>query len=86
MATVMGILAEERGYRLTGTAISVVKHMTPPPRRVARLDVHLAVPEASAAGIDAQGRADLEKRANECPVRLSLLPAIDIPITFSWGT
>jgi putative redox protein len=86
MQTVMGILAQERGYNLEGSAVRVIKHMTPPPRRVARLEVTLDVPTARAAGIDATGRADLERRANECPVRLSLLPAIDVPITFNWGS
>jgi putative redox protein len=85
MSTVMGILARERGYALEGMTVSVVKHMTPPPRRVARLAVTLDVPAAGAAKIDAAGRADLERRANECPVRLSLLPAIDVPILFNWG-
>jgi putative redox protein len=83
MATTMDILGRERGYVLAGLAITVVKHMTPPPRRVARLDVKLVMP-ATVAGIDAQGRADLERRANECPVRLSLLPAIDVPVRFEW--
>ena len=86
MATVMGILSNERGYQLEGMSITVVKHMTPPPRRVARLDVRLVIPVAGARGIDATGRADLERRANECPVRLSLLPAIDVPIDFVWGS
>ncbi len=85
MSTVLGILARERGYALEGMTVVVVKHMTPPPRRVARLDVTLTIPKAGAAGIDGAGRAELEQRANECPVRLSLLPAIDVPITFVWG-
>ena len=85
MATVMGILARERNYPLRGMKIRVVKQMTPPPRRVARLDVTLDIPPASAAAIDAAGRADLERRANECPVRLSLLPAIEVPVGFNWG-
>jgi len=63
----------------------VLKQMTPPPRRVARLDVTLDIPAQSAAAIDATGRADLERRANECPVRLSLLPAIEVPVAFNWG-
>jgi len=85
MATTMGILAQDRGYPLEGMTLVVVKHMTPPPRRVARLDVKLTIPAAEAARIDATGRADLERRANECPVRLSLLPAIDVPTTFDWA-
>lgn len=83
MATTMDILGRERGYVLAGMAITVVKHMTPPPRRVARLDVKLVMPKTAAA-LDAQARADLERRANECPVRLSLLPAIDVPVEFDW--
>jgi putative redox protein len=85
MSTVMGILARERGYALDGMTVRVNKLMTPPPRRVARLEVTLDVPSERAAGIDAAGRADLERRANECPVRLSILPAIEVPITFNWG-
>jgi putative redox protein len=84
MMTVMGILARERGYVLDDSRVTVIKHMTPPPRRVARLDVTVDF-SAATAGIDAAGRADLERRANECPVRLSLLPAIDVPIQFNWG-
>jgi putative redox protein len=85
MATTMGMLAKDRGYPLEGMSVRVVKHMTPAPRRVARLEVTLTLPPAQARTIDAQGRADLEQRANECPVRLSLLPAIDVPTTFDWG-
>jgi putative redox protein len=85
MATTMGILAEDRHLPIEGMTIVVVKYMTPPPRRVARLDVRLAVPAAQAARIDAAGRAALEERAHNCPVRLSLLPAVEVPIEFDWG-
>jgi putative redox protein len=85
MATTMGIHAQDHGLPLAGLAITVVKSMTPPPRRVARLDVELRVPAGTATQIDAEGRAALERRAHECPVRLSLLPAIDVPIRFQWG-
>jgi len=47
--------------------------------------VRLDIPADGARAIDAAGRADLERRANECPVRLSILPAIEVPIEFSWG-
>ena len=85
MSTVMGILARERGYDLEGMTVRVIKLMTPPPRRVAKLEVTLDIPAERAEKIDATGRADLERRANECPVRLSILPAIDVPTTFHWG-
>lgn len=86
MMTVMGIRARERGFDLGGSTVRVEKLMTPPPRRVCRLDVEIAIPPACAAGIDESGRAELEERANTCPVRLSLLPAIEVPLRFVWGT
>jgi len=84
MATTMGILARERGYDLSGMTITVDKLMTPPPRRVARLTVNLALPAEPSARLDAKARADLEERGNNCPVRLSLLPAVEVPIRYDW--
>lgn len=85
MATTMGILAKHRGYALEGLSVRVEKHMTKtPPRRVERLDVLLRLPPGLGARIGADGRAALEERAHQCPVRLSLLPAIDVPVSFDW--
>jgi len=87
MVTVMGILANERGYRLEGTSVHVKKHMTATkPRRIARLAVRMEIPPESSASIDEQGRRDLEHAARTCPVRLSLLDAIDVPIELDWKT
>jgi putative redox protein len=86
MITTMGILARERGWDLREATVSVEKQMTPPPRRVARLATEIRIPERGASGIDAAGRKALEERAHQCPVRISLLPAIDVPVTFHWGT
>ncbi len=86
MITVMGILARSRDYDLAGTRIHVKKHMTAsPPRRIARLEVSLSVPREVAEKLDMAQRGDLEQAAHTCPVRLSLLPAIDVPVSFSWG-
>lgn len=86
MITTMGILAKQRAWDLAGTTVTVVKHMTPPPRRVARLVAELSVPEKCASALDAAAREALEEKANTCPVRMSLLPAIDVPVTFHWGS
>jgi putative redox protein len=84
MATVMGILAKKRGFDLNGLRIHVQKTMTQtPPRRIARLAVEVAVPKA-VTEIVAEARADFERTANECPVRLSLLDAIEVPVAFDW--
>jgi putative redox protein len=85
MITTMGILARERGWDLSGTTVVVVKQMTPPPRRVARLTAEIRVPDEGARALDAAARQALEEKAHTCPVRVSLLPAIEVPINVHWG-
>jgi len=86
MATVMGILSQKRGYELSGTRVHVKKFMTQAlPRRIARLAVTVTAP-ASATQSVGDGRADLEHEALHCPVRLSLLDAIEVPVSFDWQT
>jgi putative redox protein len=84
MATVMGILARQRGYALEGTRVHVKKQMTTSaPRRIATLAVDVTLPKSATVSV-ADGRADLEHAASTCPVRLSLLDAIDVPVAFEW--
>jgi putative redox protein len=86
MATVMGILARKHGYALEGTKVHVKKMMTTTkPRRIAQLAVEITLPKAATLSV-ADGRAALEHEANECPVRLSLLDAIEVPVRFDWQT
>lgn len=85
MLTTMAILAQQRGYSMEGVRARVVKHMTKTqPRRVERLDAAIWAPGATGRTLDEAARAALEERAHQCPVRLSLLPAIEVPITFTW--
>lgn len=86
MVTLMAIRARERGIELEGTRAHVKKHMTTtPPRRIARLVVEVTVPREVAAQVDAPTRELLERAAHTCPVRLSLLDAIEVPIRFDWS-
>ncbi len=86
MATTMGILAKKRGWDITGMTLSVEKIMSAdPPRRVARLETRLALPEERASQLDAVARQELEHAAHTCPVRISISPAVDVPIEFVWG-
>jgi len=85
MATVMGILARTRGYALEGTRVHVKKTMTASaPRRIAELSVRITLPKSATASVVDDGRSDLERTALECPVRLSLLDAIRVPVAFDW--
>ncbi|MFZ5889805.1 MAG: OsmC family protein [Myxococcota bacterium] len=86
MATTMGILARRKGYTLEGLSIHVKKVMTPaPPRRIARLEVELSVPASTGQALSSEARAELEQTAHTCPVRISLLEGIEVPVRFSWG-
>ncbi|HKO93363.1 MAG TPA: OsmC family protein [Polyangiaceae bacterium] len=84
MLTLMGIRAGEQGIPLDGTQLSVKKHMVSSPlRRIAQLEVGIRVPHG--AEISAAGRAVLEHAARTCPVRLSILEAIEVPLRFDWA-
>lgn len=85
MATVMGIAARRKGYALEGLRIHVRKVMTAsPPRRIARLETELSLPATLGVALTTEARAELEHIANTCPVRLSLLDAIEVPVEFDW--
>ncbi len=84
MLTVMGILAKKRGCQLDGTRVHVKKSMTSaPPRRIAELAVHVTFPPQVTRSV-AAARAEFEQVADQCPVRLSLLSAIEVPTRFEW--
>ena len=85
MATCMGILAKKRGWDITGVRVNVKKLMTPPPRRIGRLEVRIRVPASADATVDPEARTALEYEAHHCPVRLSLLDAIEVPVSFEWS-
>lgn len=84
MATVMAIFARKHGYAFEGCRVHVKKTMTRAgPRRIAELAVDVFFP-ASAWLESAKERALVEQEAHQCPVRLSLLPAIEVPVRFVW--
>ena len=89
IATVMGIASRKHGFILDGTRVHVKKTMTNgPPRRIAKLAVEVTFPKAATQSVTqiATGRALLEQEANVCPVRVSLLDAIEVPMHFEWQT
>ena len=86
MARVMGIVARKHGYALEGTRVHVKKTMTAAkPRRITELAVEVTFPRSATDSV-ADGRTALEQEAHQCPVRLSLLEAIEVPVRFDWQT
>lgn len=81
MLTIMGIVAARHGWDLTGSTVTVHKHMvTEPVRRIGRLPVTIRVSQA----LSAVDRQRLEQAALQCPVHQSLHPDIDKPVEFSY--
>ena len=81
MLTTMGILAERHGWPLAGTRARIEKHMVADPlRRIGRLVAELSF----APGIPREARAPLLRAAETCPVRQSLLSAIEVDLRVEW--
>lgn len=80
MLTLMGITAKKLDIDIAGTTARVLKEMTPPPRRIARLTVSINV----AKYVDPMHRSELEAAARNCPVCRSLSPEVERPVTFTW--
>jgi putative redox protein len=82
MLTLMGIVAKRHQLDLSGATARVSKEMSATaPRRIARLSVEIHVPREFAA----EDKTRLEQAALTCPVRHSLHPDIDSPVTFRYG-
>lgn len=82
MMTVMGIAAQARKVELTGSKLTVRKHMSSePPRRIAVLEVDLSIPLPPSH----PARDVLEEVGRRCPVALSLHPDVEQKITFHWN-
>jgi len=82
VATVMGILARREGLDLTGLSVAVEKEMvSEPERRVGRLAVTVRLP----ASLSPAQRKKLEATARTCPVKQSLRPEVEVPITFQYA-
>lgn len=77
MLTIMGITARSRGWSLEGASASVDKVMSSEgPRRIDTLRVTVHLPEQ----LDDDQRALLQRVAEQCPVKRSIVPLINAEI------
>jgi len=79
MLTIMGITAEKRNLDIDGTTATVEKIMASNPRRIARLNIEIKLPNSN---FTAENIELLKKVALNCPVILSLHPSIEKDVTF----
>ena len=80
MMTMMGIKARDLQVNLEGSTAEVTKHMAANPRRIAKIEVKLELPES----VSEKNRKILTHTANTCPVHYSLHPDIEKVIEFHW--
>jgi putative redox protein len=79
--TVMGIVARDRGWDMTGATAKVIKEMGAEPRRhIAKLTVAITLP----ASLDEKARTILERTAETCPVQASMGPLTRIELSFRY--
>ncbi len=80
MLTTLQLVASREGIAWGEASGSVEKRMSPPPRRIAELVIHIRMPRA----LDPSLRAKMEQVARTCPVALSLHPDVRAEPTFSY--
>jgi len=80
--TTMGIRAVDMNIDLTGTRIEVTKYMLSNPRRIGKIEVNLSL--KSVPALDEKTKMILQKIGDTCPVKQSIHPDIETPISYSW--
>ena len=80
MITTMGIKAADMNVDLKNTKADVTKHMASDPRRVAKIEVTVYLPEK----VIEKERLILEKTGNSCPVAKSVHPDIELVLKYNW--
>jgi putative redox protein len=82
MLTTMGIVAQRMNLDIQGSKVKVQKEMvTSGPRRIARLTVEMTVPTL----LSAEDEDKLRNAALTCPVKKSLHPDVEMPVTFHFA-
>ncbi len=81
MLTTMGIKAADMNVDIANSKADVQKHMASDPRRVAKIEVTVSLPEK----INEKERLILEKTGNNCPVAKSIHPDIDLVLKYEWN-
>lgn len=80
--TTMGIKAQDMGIDLSGTTQSIQKHMVSDPRRIGKIDVIVRLPKT--LNLSEKDKTILERVGDNCPVKKSLSPDVDINLLYEW--
>jgi putative redox protein len=74
--TTVAIFAEKENISITGAECTTEKVMTPPPRKVASLKTIVKFPKS----IPDEFKKRIPEIANNCPVKKSLHPDVEVPV------
>ena len=80
--TTMGIKAQDMGIDLSGTTQSIQKHMVSDPRRIGKIDVIVRLPKT--LNLSEKDKTILQRVGDNCPVKKSLSPDVDINLVYEW--
>jgi len=79
--TIMGIKATDKGIDMKGATCEVIKTMASNPRRIAKIEVNIQMPDKS---YTSKEKKLLEAAAHHCPVGNSLHPDLEEVINIKW--
>ncbi len=82
MITIMGIKARDNNIDMEGATAHVEKIMISNPRRIAKVNINLEMPEKQ---FSKEQRAILEEAAKGCPVCRSISPDLKVSLQFVWA-
>jgi putative redox protein len=81
MLTTMGIKAADMNVDITNAKAGVTKHMASNPRRIAKIEVSVSLPQIQ----DEKDKTILERTGTNCPVAKSIHPDIELVLNYKWG-
>ncbi len=82
IVTTIGLKAADMQINLSDTNIEVTKHMLADPRRVGKIEIKIQFP--STLQLDEKERTIFQRVGNNCPVKKSLHPDVEVLIEYIW--
>lgn len=82
MLSIMGIYAKQQNLDIDGTTVEITKHMSPAPRRIAKIEAKIVMPDGRF--YTEKDKKALEHAALTCPVSKSLSDNLEQDIQFVW--
>ena len=79
--TTVAILGKAKNINIDGATAEVVKHMASDPRRVAKIEVHIQMPDKNYSD---EEKVFIRKTIDNCPVAKSLHPDLIQAIEVKW--